>query len=69
MAILTFQVTISRTQQPQTQFFLFLYIALFKSSTKRFVTLRQYTNGLLLYRNIEGFLETQNRLTTEKMTS
>ena len=31
--------------------------------------LHQYTNELLLYTNIDGFLETQNRLTKEKMTS
>ena len=65
LAILLFQATISRTKQPkkppsspQTQLFPSLYLALFKSSTKRFVTLHQYMNGLLLSTNIEGFLET-----------
>ena len=69
------QATISPTKQPkkpqsspQTQLFPFLYLVLFKSLTRRFVMLYQYTNGLLLYTNIEGFLETQNRSTTEKMT-
>ena len=67
-SIWQFQVTILPTKQlkkpppsPQTQFFLFLYLVLFKPLTRRFVTLHQYTNGLLLYTNIEGFLETQNR--------
>ena len=76
LAILSFQVTISPTKQlkkppssPKTQFFLFLYLVPFKSLTRRFVTLHQYTNGLLLYTNIEGLLETQNRSTTEKTTS
>ena len=76
LAILTFQATTSPTKQPkkllpspQTQFFLFLYLILFKSLTTRFVWLHQYMNGLLLYTNIEGFLKTQNRSTTEKMTS
>ena len=79
LAILPFQVTISRTKQPkkpppssQTQFFLFLYPVLFKSLKTQFVTLHQYPNGLLpytKYTNIEGFLETQNTSTTEKMTS
>ena len=76
LVILPFQVTTSPSKQPkkpppspQTQFFLYLYLALFKSLTRRFVTLRQYTKGLLLYTIIEGFLETQNRSTTEKMTS
>ena len=75
LAILPFQATISPTKQPkkpqsspQTQLFPFLYLVLFKSLTRRFVMLYQYTNGLLLYTNIEGFLETQNRSTTEKMT-
>ena len=31
--------------------------------------LHQYTSGLLLYTNIEGFLETWNRSTAEKKTS
>ena len=64
LAILLFQATISQTKQPkklplspQTQLFPSLYLALFKSSTKRFVTLHQYTNGLLLSTNMEGFLE------------
>ena len=76
LVILLFQATISQTKQPkkrpllpQTQLFPSLYLALFKSSAKRFVTLHQYMNGLLLSTNIEGFLETENRLTTEKMTS
>ena len=76
LAILPFQVTISPTKQPkkppplpQTQLFLFLYLVLFKSLTRRFVTLHQHTNGLLLYINIEGFLVTQNRSAAEKMTS
>ena len=67
LAILLFQVTISPTKQPkkpspvpQTQLFLFLYLVLFKSLTRRFVTLHQYTNGLLLSTNIKGFLETQS---------
>ena len=67
-SIWQFQVTILPTKQlkkpppsPQTQFFLFLYLVLFKPLTRRFVTLHQYTNGLLLYTNIERFLETQNR--------
>ena len=54
---------------PQTQLFPSLYLALFESSAKRFVTIHQYMNGLLLSTNIEGFLETENKLTTEKMTS
>ena len=65
LAILPSQVTISPTKQPkkppsspQTQFFPSLYLALFKSSTKGFVTLHQYMNGLLLSTNIKGFLET-----------
>ena len=76
LAILLFQVTISPTKQPkkppplpQTQFFLFPYLVLFKSLTRRFATLHQYTNGLLLYTNIEGFLDTHNRSTAEKMAS
>ena len=76
LAILPLQVMISQTKQPkkppslpQTQLFLFLYLVLFKSLTRRFVTLHQYTNGLLLYTNIQGFLEMQIRSTTEKMTS
>ena len=76
VTVLPFQVTVSPTKQPkkppplpQTQFFLFLYLVLFKSLTRRFVTLHQHTDGLLLYTNIEGFLETQNRSTTEKMAS
>ena len=75
LAILPSQVTISPTKQPkkpppspQTQFFPSLYLALFKSSTKRFVTLHQHTNGLLLSINFEVFLETSNRLPTEEMT-
>ena len=52
---------------PQTQLFPSLYLAPFKSSTKRFMTLHQHTNGLLLSTNFEGFLETSNRLPTEKM--
>ena len=65
LAILPFQAMISQTKQPkklpsspQTQLFPSLYLVLFKPSTKRFVTLHQYTNGLLLSTNIEGFLET-----------
>ena len=65
LAILLFQAMISKTKQPrkppsspQTQLFPSLYLALFESSTKRFVALHQYTNGLLLSTNIEGFLET-----------
>ena len=76
LAILTFQVTILLTKQPkkppplpQTQFFLFLYLVLFKSLTRRFVILHQYINELLLYTNIEGFLKMQNRSATENMTS
>ena len=76
LAILTFQATTLPTKQPkkllpspQTQFFLFLYLILFKSLTTRFVWLHQYMNGSLLYTNIEGFLKTQNRSATEKMTS
>ena len=63
--VLLFQATISQTKQPkkppsspQTQLFPSLYLALSKSSKKRFMTLHQYMNGLLLSRNIEGFLET-----------
>ena len=59
LATLPFQVTFSLTQQPkkppllpQTQFSLFLYLFLFKPLTRRFVMLHQYTNGLLLYKNI-----------------
>ena len=65
LTILPFQATILQTKQPkkqpslpQTQFNPSLYLALFKSSTKRFATLYQYMNGLLLSTNIEGFLET-----------
>ena len=75
LAILPFQVTISLTKQPkkppplpQTQFFLFSYPVLFKSLIRQFMTLHQYTNGLLLCTNIKEFLETQNRSTTEKIT-
>ena len=76
LAILPFQITILLTKQPkkppplpQTQFFRFLYLALFKSSTRRFATHHQYSNRLLLYTNIEGFLQTPNRSTTERMAS
>ena len=62
MAILPFQVTISPKKQskkpppsPQAQFLLIHYLALFKSLTKRFVTLHQYTNGLLLLQTSKGF--------------
>ena len=65
LALLLFQPTISQTKQPkklpsspQTQLFSSLYLALFKSSTKQFVTLHQHTNGLPLSTNIEGFLKT-----------
>ena len=75
LAILLFQATISQTKQPkklpslpQTQLFPSLYLAPFKSSTKQFVTLHQHTNGLLLSTNFKVFLETSNRLPTEKMT-
>ena len=76
LPILLFQATISPIKQPkklppspQTQLFLFLYLVPFKSLTRRFVTLHQYPKGLLLYANIEEFLETQNKSTTEKLTS
>ena len=79
LAILLFQIMISSIKQPkkpppssQTQFFLFLYPVLFKSLKTQFVMLHRYTNGLLLYTkytNIKGFLETQNRSTTKKITS
>ena len=75
LAIHLFQATISQTKQPkklpslpQMQLLPSLYLAPFKSSTKRFVTLHQHTSGLLLSTNFEGFLETSNRLPTEKMT-
>ena len=75
LAIHLFQATISQTKQqkkppssPQMHHFPSLYLAPFKSSTKRFATLRQHTNGLLLSINFERFLETSNRLPTEKMT-
>ena len=75
LAIHLFQATISQTKQPkklpsspQMQHFPSLYLAPFKSSTKRFVTPHQHTNGLLLSTNFERFLETSNRLPTEKMT-
>ena len=75
LAIHLFQATISQTKQPKklpssprTQLFPSLYLAPFKSSTKRFVTLHQHTNRLLLSANFEGFLETSNRLPTKKMT-
>ena len=75
LAIHLFQATISQTKQQkkpptslQMHHFPSLYLAPFKSSTKRFVTLHQHTNGLLLSTNFEGFLETSNRLPTEKMT-
>ena len=65
LALLLLQATISRTKQPkklpsspQTQLFSSLYLALFKSSTKRFVTLHQHKNRLPLSTNIEGFLKT-----------
>ena len=65
LAILLFQATISQAKQPKkppssphTQLFPSLYLALFKSSTKRFMTLHQYMNGLLLSTNMEGFLKT-----------
>ena len=64
LAILTSQVMILLTKQPkkpppspQTQFFPSLYLTLFKSSMKRFMTLHQYMNRLLLSTNIKGFLE------------
>ena len=53
---------------PQTQLVPSLYLASFESSTKQFVTLHQHTNGLLLSTNFKVFLETSNRLPTEKMT-
>ena len=75
LAILQFQVMIQPTKQPKnlpplplTPFLLFLYQAPSKSLMRRFVTLHQHTNGLLLCTNIEGVLEMQNRSTTEKMT-
>ena len=75
LAIHLFQATISQTKQQkkpptslQMHHFPSLYLAPFKSSTKRFVTLHQHTNGLLLSTNFEGFLETSNRLPTKKMT-
>ena len=68
LAILLFQATILQIKQPnkppslpQTQLFPSLYLALFKSSTKRFMTLHQYLNGLLQSTNIEGFLKINNR--------
>ena len=55
LAILPFQVTIlpkkhpkKLPQSPQTQFFLFLYPVPFKSLTRQFATLHQYTKGLCL---------------------
>ena len=75
LAIHLFQATISQTKQqkkppssPQMHHFPSLYLAPFKSSTKRYVTLHQHMNGLLLSINFEVFLETSNRLATEKMT-
>ena len=71
LAVHLFQATISQTKQkkkppssPQMHHFPSLYLAPFKSSTKRFVTLHQHTNELLLSINFEVFLETSNRLPT-----
>ena len=63
LAILPFQVTISPRKQPkkppplpQTQLFLFLYLVLFKSFyRRRFVTLHQHRNGLLLLPTSKGY--------------
>ena len=73
LAILPIHVVISPTKQlksppllPQTQFFLFLYLVLFKSLTRWFVMLHQYMNRLLLYTIIKVFLETQNRSNNRK---
>ena len=73
LAILPFRVVISPAKQPkkpppllQTQFFLFLYLVLFKSLTRWFVMPHQYMNRLLLYTNIKRFLEMQNRSNNRK---
>ena len=75
LAINLFQATISQTKQqkkphssPQMHHFPSLSLALFKSSTKRFVTRHQHMNVLLLSINLEIFIETSNRLPTEEMT-
>ena len=74
-AIHLFQATISQTKQqkkppssPQMHHFPSLYLAPFKSSTKRFVTPHQHTNEVLLPINFEVFIETSSRLPTEEMT-
>ena len=65
LVIHLFQATISQTKQqkkppssPQMHHFPSLYLAPFKSSTKRFVTHHQHTNELLLSINFEVFIET-----------
>ena len=74
LAIHLFQATISQTKQQkkpptslQMHYFPSLYLAPFKSSTKRFVTHHQHTNELLLSINFKVFIETSNRLPTEEM--
>ena len=75
LAIHLFQATISQTKQQkkpptllQMHHFPSLYLAPFKSSTKRFVTHHKHTNELLLSIDFEVFIETSNRLPTEEMT-
>ena len=75
LAIHLFQATISQTKQQkqpptllQMHHFPYLYLAPFKSLTKRFVTHHKHTNELLLSIDFEVFIETSNRLPTEEMT-
>ena len=53
---------------PQMHRFPSLYLAPFKSSTKRFVMGHQHTNKLLLSINFKVFTETSNRLPTKETT-